>query len=878
MKPRPRKHRYRRVVAAVFGNAWAILPEKLEAIRELLDLRASGMAFTRSEIAARIGSSGARRSASQAPAGRIAVLNLFGTVAQRMSAMEQSSGGTSTESFGAVFDQALADESVIAIVLNVDSPGGAVRGTPELAAKIFAARGQKPIIAVANSLMASAALWIGSAADEIVATPSAAIGSIGVLAIHTDTSKADAKEGVKRTILTTAPYKAELYKPLTEEARARVQAELQTLHEMFVGAVAKHRGVTTAKVESDFGQGRTLLAAEALQAGLVDRIATLDQVLAELGAGSQVAGSQITAASSLAAASAVGASAPLFSLVSESHMDPQLLTALIRAGLISAASSPAEAQAALGAFCHARGLKADGPVAELVAALAAPAPVAAAPAPAPVPNPAPVAAIPAAPAVPAPTAPAAVATMGVEDIMAAVRLAPIGGDRQIALAQELVAQRASLSTSQILDRINREASQQNPPAGATIARVDVDARDKFVTAARDALLVRTFTAADGGGLPSQIFDGRSQQLVAWQPTSHGRDYGLSNLVGLATECLIHSGVPAHVARGLAPATIARVIMGADARSLGIYAGDGPAFNMSGMFSNILYDAQNVVLRRSYTEMNTTYQAWAGQDDSPPDFKNVHMTLLGEASDPRAIPENGEFEETSMSDARESYRLTVWGEVFSVSWETIVNDRLKAFTSVPMKQGRAMKRKQNKLVYQVLKDNAALGNDSIALFHASHSNLTTGSATPTVATFNTMYQKMSTQQGLNTDSAMLNLQPEFCLGPPALRGTILELLGSISNPAQAQGNAGVRNIWENKLTPVIDSELGAAASGGSDTAWYFASNYRDCETILYAFLQGLETPAFDQQVAFDRLGIRYRMYQAFATKAVDFRGLQKHAGV
>ncbi len=95
-----------------------------------------------------------------------------------------------------MLDARSVDFNIDTIVLDVDSPGGNYYGTPETSSKIRAARDSKPIIAVANSLAASAAYWIASAADEIVVTPSGDVGSIGVLAVHTDFSAANEKIGV----------------------------------------------------------------------------------------------------------------------------------------------------------------------------------------------------------------------------------------------------------------------------------------------------------------------------------------------------------------------------------------------------------------------------------------------------------------------------------------------------------------------------------------------------------------------------------------------------------------------------------------------------------------------------------------------------------
>jgi hypothetical protein len=577
---------------------------------------------------------------------------------------------------------------------------------------------------------------------------------------------------------------------------------------------------------------------------MIDRVATLDTVLGELGATSP----SPPAFSAAAPRSPVNAETPA---IQESGMDPKILTALIRAGLCGADATKEQATIALQAFFIAKGIAMSADPAAIVAALT---PTAAA-------IPAPVVS----PTLP-PTSPAASA-MAVEDICASVQLTALPAERKLSLQAELLKERATLSTAQVLDRINKAAAEVAKPTGAATIAVTADAVDKFRVAARDALLVREYGSAN---LPKQIFDMRMQSMRDWQPESR-RDYTLSSLKGLAEECLILSGISAQQIRSLAPADIARIVMGKPLSDFGIFAGD-PLFNVSGMFSNILLDAQNVILRRSYTEANTTFQVWMRNAESIADFKLVNKVIAGELSDPKAIPEDGEFEETTMTDGKESYKLVVWGEVWSATWQMIVNDRLQAFTEIPAKQGRAMRRKQNKLAYGVLLDNANLA-DGNALFSAAHGNNTTGVNPPTVANLNTIYQKMAVQTGISNQT-VLGLEPYFLIGPPALRGTFLQLLGSMSDPAS--NNANVKNIWQNVLQPVVDAQLSAAV-GGSDVQYYAAARSEDVDTIEYAYLQGLESPAMDMQVAFDRLGTRNRIYQAFAVKALDFRGLQRQVG-
>ena len=166
----------------------------------------------------------------------------------------------------------------------MNSPGGQVGGIEELSKKIFDARGTKPIVAVANHLMASAAYWIGTAADEIVVTPSGEVGSIGVFAAHQDISAQLEKEGIKVSLIKAGKYKAEAnpYEPLSEEARAAIQENVSDIYGSFVDAVARNRGVKSAAVRTGFGEGRVVSAKQAIELGMADRIGTLDEVINQL--------------------------------------------------------------------------------------------------------------------------------------------------------------------------------------------------------------------------------------------------------------------------------------------------------------------------------------------------------------------------------------------------------------------------------------------------------------------------------------------------------------------------------------------------------------------------------------------------------------------
>lgn len=280
------------VWAAVTTQPWLIEPRKGRVLASVVARRVIGDRLSAEEIDATIGEARAEREAKILAAdtvnssGRgIYVIPVHGTLVHRGSAMN-SSGITATEAMAQRFRAAEQDSTVGTIVLDIDSPGGEAAGTMELAAQIAAS--SKPVVAHANSMAASAAYWIASAADEVVVTPSGEVGSIGVLIVHTDDTAALEAKGVTRTVISAGPHKAEMWGPLTDEARAHLEQQAQAMYGRFVSAVASYRGVSAATVRSDFGGGRMLLADDAKRAGMVDRVESFDATLARLLSGGRV--------------------------------------------------------------------------------------------------------------------------------------------------------------------------------------------------------------------------------------------------------------------------------------------------------------------------------------------------------------------------------------------------------------------------------------------------------------------------------------------------------------------------------------------------------------------------------------------------------------
>jgi signal peptide peptidase SppA len=158
----------------------------------------------------------------------------------------------------------------------IDSPGGSVLGLPETADVIHAANRVKPVRAFVTGIAASAAYWLASQASSITLTPSGEVGSVGVLDMHADISKALENAGVKLTAVTAGEHKTERapFTPLSDDAKAHMQAGVNAWYGDFLSAIRRGRGMRVS-ASSNYGGGRMLSAREAVAAGMVDFVSSL---------------------------------------------------------------------------------------------------------------------------------------------------------------------------------------------------------------------------------------------------------------------------------------------------------------------------------------------------------------------------------------------------------------------------------------------------------------------------------------------------------------------------------------------------------------------------------------------------------------------------
>lgn len=272
-------------VLDVINSPWAIMPDRLEEIQAIYGARLRGEDADLAAIEARIGRPLNNEAQGYEVRDGAALVPLRGVLGQRMNLMSNISGGTSTELFARDVKRALEDPAVRSIIIMADTPGGSVAGTQSAADVVRSVRGKKPIVTFAEGMMASAGVWIGSAADQVILDSGVTqVGSIGVVATHSDVSKREEAMGVKTTEIVAGKYKraASQYGPLTETGRATMQEQVDYLYSLFVADVAANRGVDPEKVIEDMADGRMFIGQQAVDAGLADGIYSLDVLIANL--------------------------------------------------------------------------------------------------------------------------------------------------------------------------------------------------------------------------------------------------------------------------------------------------------------------------------------------------------------------------------------------------------------------------------------------------------------------------------------------------------------------------------------------------------------------------------------------------------------------
>lgn len=327
----------------------------------------------------------------------------------------------------------------------------------------------------------------------------------------------------------------------------------------------------------------------------------------------------------------------------------------------------------------------------------------------------------------------------------------------------------------------------------------------------------------------------------------GREWIGTTLIDLARECVEATG---QRTRGMPRHQIAQLALS------------------TSDFPYILADVANKTLRQAYEAYPRTFLPFCRRRTAA-DFKQIHAVQLGEAPSLEKVNEHGEFTYGSITESKETYRLATYGRIVAITRQVIVNDDLGAFTRVPASFGVAAATLESDIVWNIITSNPTMG-DGVALFHADHSNLLTGSGSALgLSALGAAMAAMAKQKGLD-GKTVLNVQPRYLIVPVALQLTAFQLVATNIAPAES---AKAVPDYIRALTPIAEPRLDAA----STTAWYLAASPEQIDTIEYAYLEGQDGVYIETRQGFEVDGVEIKARLDFGAAAIDFRGLLKNTG-
>jgi hypothetical protein len=375
-------------------------------------------------------------------------------------------------------------------------------------------------------------------------------------------------------------------------------------------------------------------------------------------------------------------------------------------------------------------------------------------------------------------------------------------------------------------------------------RAEEDERNPIRSAA--AVVTRDQTDTRRAGIMAALLH-RYDPAVFPLKDDLGRDWAGQTLLDLAKECLETSGtrtkrLPRHEIAKLALST--------------------------SDFPSILADVANKTLRQAYEAYPRTFLPFSRRR-SAVDFKNINAVQLGEAPSLMKVNEKGEFTHGSIAESKETYKLATYGRIVSITRQTIINDDLSAFTRIPAGFGVAAATLESDTVWGIITSNPAMG-DGVALFHANHANLNTGTGSALALTgLGAGMAAMAKQKGLD-GVTVLNVQPRYLVVPVALQLAAFQMIAPNLAPAKS---ADLVPDYIRALTPIAEPRLDAA----STTAWYLFASPDQIDTIEYAYLEGQDGVYIETRQGFDVDGVEIKARLDFGAKAIDWRGLQKNVG-
>ena len=273
------------------------------------------------------------------------------------------------------------------------------------------------------------------------------------------------------------------------------------------------------------------------------------------------------------------------------------------------------------------------------------------------------------------------------------------------------------------------------------------------------------------------------------------------------------------------------------------------------FPLILGDAVNRELRGAYEAAPSAVRQLARQSTAR-DFRAKHKLMLGDAPSLEKVNEAGEFQNGTIGESAETYKIDTFGKIFSISRQAMVNDDLGAFTEIPRRLGIAARNFENDFLVGMILKNPAM-SDGKGVFHAGHSNLTAVYAAPSLAAL--AAARLAMRKQTSNSGTLLNVAPRFVLVPAELETVAEQVLTEIAATKTDDVNPF------GKLTLLVDPRL------TDDEQWYVVADPAQIEGLEYAYLEGAPGPQIETRAGFEVDGVQTKIRLDFGAGWIDHRG-------
>lgn len=758
---------------------------------------------------------------------RVAVVMLTGTLMKAVSSMD---GGTSTVKARREIRAAVADQDVSAVVLAIDSPGGTVAGTADLAQEVLNAKKKKPVVAFVSDLGASAAYWVASQADAVFANNATAlVGSIGTLAVVYDMSGKAEKDGIKTLVFGTGPLKGAGAPgaPVSEAQQDYFRAMVEDSQKSFDAAVRKGREMTDARLEK-VKTGGVFGATEAESLGLIDGIKSFEQAVEEAAAMSRRMKREQNASNRAESPTQVLADdfernlnrgsmlvCPPGTKITQTRANGPTtpvrtaqMDETVSGGAVVADAPKIDIQAEIAEFRKAKAAEM-----QRVAGIEK-------------------------------------AAAGHADIIAEAIAGGWTPDQA-----ELKALKAGLSSNvrpfnpAIVSRGHEKDCTRDALAGALLLRsgVKLDAR---------------LFASDAGfdrfpsWLRADINDPERNRLM-----DGAHKFKHLSAIDLARECVRLDGKEVPYDR--------------DAMLQAAFSG--------GTLTNIFTTSVNAQLLGGYMQAPDTTGGWTQTTDVA-DFKtNERPRLQTLGNSMKKLPRGSEADHEERSDQAESYKIFRYASQYVVDEQDFIDDSLNALDSMPGDMGQKAARLRPDLVYYILLANPTLAATSRALFNTTDGNLGSSAALNSA----NLKAAISAFTLVRENNVNLNLTPTHLIVPTSLKFTAKELVNSaaiiIAGTAGSVTERGTMNTLQDENLQwvqdarlengVVDPDTGTTGSGSAST-WFLASTM--AKTIEVAYRRGTGRAPQVRSFTLDKgkWGMGWDINMDIGAKAMDWHGMRK----